>query len=582
MTLKVFFVQFSLLVFGWLQIGQSLYGFNPTMKEKKWVRSQLSQLSLEQKVSQLLIISLRNDINSTQAKKHLNLLKTKQLGGLILYAGAKKPNSLLSLSKLIKKNIQSHHIPPWISTDHEGAGLGNGGTIFPRLMALGNLDDTHLAFKAGLAIGTELKAYGINMVYAPVLDVNSLSKNPIIGARSFSSDTKTVANIGSAYIKGLLAAKIVPVGKHFPGHGHTSGDSHLEQPTITLSKKTLTTQHIYPFKEAIKKGLPAIMSAHVFYPHLDSKYPATLSKKITQKLLKQKLNFKGLVITDAMNMKGVQKSSSLNESAILAVNAGVDTLLLVDNTISEIESIHENLVKAVTNKTIPLKRLNDAVARILLVKKNMGLFTELTTPNNHNLNTFVKSAKHIKLAKDIRLKNLDKQLQHPLPNLNNKTILIISSDKKRIEYIQTLLKRYHQPKFMSHYYLDKVQNKKSRLQDWLKLMNQTETAPKHVLESYYNGEGITAEHFTQIQKQIGLVDLIFFDIHNRQQAIDFNAFAYKLSIPVIALIYNTKLDAAYYTSECPNIRHTLVSYSSNKTMLNSDLHYTFKHWSTFN
>jgi beta-N-acetylhexosaminidase len=250
-----------------------------------------------------------------------------------------------------------------------GIDLG-GATFFPPNMALGATGDTTLAYLAGWVTAIEGRALGIHLDFAPVLDVNNNPANPVINTRSYGEDPHAVAILGSAFIHGLQEHGMIATGKHFPGHGDTGTNSHLALPIVTASRSRLDTLELVPFRAAIRAGVGAIMTFHGSMPALDSSgVPGTLSPAIVTKLLRQQLGFTGLVISDAMDMRGVLDQYGPTESVKRAVAAGVDVLIQPLDVHTTIDAI----VAGVTENRYPEDRITGAARRILVLKYQLGL-----------------------------------------------------------------------------------------------------------------------------------------------------------------------------------------------------------------
>ena len=255
--------------------------------------------------------------------------------------------------------------PLLFGLDQEGGTVSSfrpdEGTLFPDNLALGAAGDPALARAVGQAIGQELAYASFNLDFAPVLDVASEPDNPVVGVRSFGSSPKAVGTLGAAFAEGLEAAGVAAVAKHFPGHGNTTTDSHLTLPVVTRSKGALAGLELPPFRAAFRAEVPAVMSAHVVFPALDTK-PATLSKPILTKLLRRVLGFRGVVITDALNMKAVTDDFSPGEAAVRSVRAGADLLLLVGNETVQNE-VYNELKAALADGRLSRKRVREAIRR---------------------------------------------------------------------------------------------------------------------------------------------------------------------------------------------------------------------------
>ena len=257
-------------------------------------------------------------------------------------------------------------------------------------MALGATGDVNNAKIAGEIIGSELSSLGINTTLAPVVDVNNNANNPVIGLRSYGEDAEMVGKMASAEIEGLAEYNVIGCAKHFPGHGDTATDSHYGLPMVDKSKEELLNNELKPYQVAINQGIEMIMSAHILYPQLDDttvyseqtkkqeKLPSTLSHKILTNLLKEEMGFKGVVVTDAMNMAGIAATYDEVQAVKLAINAGVDLICMPTNItcledMSKLDAIIDGVEKAVNDGEIQESRLDDAVTRILTLKENKGI-----------------------------------------------------------------------------------------------------------------------------------------------------------------------------------------------------------------
>ncbi len=286
--------------------------------------------NLKKIIGSLLIVGFEGTQITDSLK---NFLQQWNLGGVILFKrNIENPEQVLALNKNIHQLSQ---VTPIISVDHEGGRvfrLPPPFTPFPPMRKIGDYcsanDNYSFAEDVGKVFGMELSAVGFNLDYAPVLDVDSNPDNPIIGDRAFSSDPQVVAKSALALAKGLGAEKILSCGKHFPGHGDTSEDSHLTLPVVEKTLQELQACELVPFRQAVQFGIPALMTAHVMYPKLDQEWPATLSEKILTDLLKRKLGFEGLILSDDMFMQGIVAKWGIEDAAEQFFRAGGDMVLL--------------------------------------------------------------------------------------------------------------------------------------------------------------------------------------------------------------------------------------------------------------
>ena len=337
----------------------------------------IDRMTLAEKIGQLFQVGF----SDTTPNDHIrDMIKNYHVGGVIYFS--RNIKNLQQTAKLSNKLQElalntGSKIPLFISADQEGGIVTrlNGGTHFPGNMALGAAGSGDLARKAGKATATELKNTGINMNLAPVLDVNNNPDNPVIGVRSFGEDPELVANLGSSYFEGLQSEGVIACGKHFPGHGDTDLDSHLNLPVIAHNKKRLNQIELVPFKRAITKGIDSIMTAHVHFPAIEKEIgvPATLSKKVLTGLLREELNFNGVIITDCMEMNAIADSFGTVEGAIRAFVAGSD-LILISHSHQKQKRAIKAMKEAVKSNRISEKRINESLKRILKLKqKRLGL-----------------------------------------------------------------------------------------------------------------------------------------------------------------------------------------------------------------
>ena len=294
------------------------------------------------------------------------------LGGVTLFArNIEAPEQVAELAYDLQS--LSTELPVWVAVDQEGgrvARLRAPFTEWPPMAVLGRSGDADLAYRFAAALASELKAVGISLDYAPVLDIHTNPRNPVIGDRALAETADAVGRLGAAIVRGLQENGIAACGKHFPGHGDTSVDSHLDLPIVEHPPDRLRRVEFIPFREAIRAGVATIMTAHILVPSLDEEKPATLSRRVVYDLLRDELNFEGVILSDDLEMKALAKSYSVAEAAVQAILAGCDAVLicraLSDDRSRDIEVqavALEALVHAVEDGTIPYKRLEDALAR---------------------------------------------------------------------------------------------------------------------------------------------------------------------------------------------------------------------------
>ena len=252
------------------------------------------------------------------------------------------------------------------SVDQEGgnvARLREGFTPVPAMQVLGAADDAALSFEVGRILGRELRAVGLDLDYAPVLDVNTNPDNPVIGKRAFGDDPDLVAWHATALAKGMVFEGVAACGKHFPGHGDTLQDSHHELPRLPHALERLEQVELVPFRIAVKAGIPAIMTAHVVFPVLDPEWPATASEPVISGLLRGKLGYEGLVVTDDLEMKAIAQHYPLEEVVVRGLNAGVD-LFLCCHTHEKVVAVVDAIEQAVLDGRVPSHRFQQALDRV--------------------------------------------------------------------------------------------------------------------------------------------------------------------------------------------------------------------------
>jgi beta-N-acetylhexosaminidase len=340
--------------------------------EAKWVANTMKDLTLEEKVGQMIACRYTGRFvnrDSDYVRELKTLIAEQKIGGLIIFAG-----DVYETARLTNSLQAGAEIPLLIASDLE-RGLGNqidGATLFPPVMSLGAADSEELAYRMGKITALEARAIGIHMTYAPVVDVNINPDNPIINVRSFGEDPEQVARLAVPFIKGCQENGLIATAKHFPGHGDTAEDSHTVLPTVNADRKRLDRVEIYPFKIAVESGVQAIMAAHLSLPALDPtpNVPSSLSKPILTGLLREELGFEGLIVTDAMGMGGVTTLYEPEEAALLAIKAGIDMILLPPKP----KDVIDALVRAVKAGDISEQRIDLSVQRILEAKARLGLY----------------------------------------------------------------------------------------------------------------------------------------------------------------------------------------------------------------
>lgn len=342
---------------------------------KQRVDNKLKEMTLDEKIGQLLIISFNGTSMSANLKN--DLIKYKP-GGVILFANN---FSNYNTSINLVKDIQSTgEVPLFISVDQEGGKVqrltsitGKSVTIIPPMYSVGLVNDISLSYNIGVVIAEELRVFGINMDFAPVIDILTTDDSTIIGTRSFGTNPTLVSNMGLAVANGLESKGVVPVYKHFPGHGSTTTDSHYDLPVLTKTKEQLYQFDLIPFKNAIKNNAKVIMIGHLSIPNITGdKTPASLSKILITNILKNEIGYKGLVITDALNMGAISKNYTEKQIYEMAINAGVDILLMPKSAESAVNYIKQSIKEGIVKES----QINESVRKILTLK-----YSNLKTDN---------------------------------------------------------------------------------------------------------------------------------------------------------------------------------------------------------
>ena len=342
----------------------------------EWVEATLREMSLEERVGQLLMPDTTGMLVHEKSEEFARLLHAIErlgVGGFIIYNG-----DALTTAALTNRLQARARVPLLFASDFEG-GVGmqlRGGTRLPRAMALAATGDTESAAEAARITAREGRAIGVHVNFYPVLDVNNNPANPIINTRAFSDDPEVVANWGAAFIRAAQDAGQISTAKHFPGHGDTSLDSHILLPTLDASRERLERVELPPFRAAVQRGVRAVMTAHIAVPALDDgaeeKRPATLSPSIVDGILRRDFGFEGLIFSDALNMGAVADRYEPGEAAVRAVEAGCDVLLYMP----DVMRAHAALCDAVARGRITRERVERSARRMLEAKAWCGLNEE--------------------------------------------------------------------------------------------------------------------------------------------------------------------------------------------------------------
>ncbi len=405
-----------------------------------WVDSVYNTLNKNEKIAQLIFVAAYSNRGIRHETAITDLIRKYKIGGLIFFQGTPQKQALLT------NFYQSQSkVPLLVAMDAEwGLAMRLKHTIhFPYQMALGAVHDNMLIYKMGREIARELKRVGVQMNLAPVVDINNNPNNPVINFRSFGMDKKAVATKGIAYMKGMQDEGVLATAKHFPGHGDVNTDSHKTLPVVPFSRTRLDTLELYPFAQMIHAGVGAVMSAHLYVPALDSTphLPSSLSKPIVTGVLKDSLGFKGLVISDAMNMKGVTKYFPAGEADAKAMVAGNDILEFVQDVPLAIKKIR----KAIQKGEISWDDINRRVKKVLAAKYWAGLNRWKpidTTRMLQALNTPYAQILNRKLIRASLTVLRDSNRVIPVRDLGKERIATLAIGSKRVIPFQQMAANY--------------------------------------------------------------------------------------------------------------------------------------------
>jgi beta-N-acetylhexosaminidase len=413
---------------------------------ERWVAATLKKMALEDKVGQLLVSSFGSDYISTDSPEYDALARTVHeyhIGGFHVFGGAERtPDVLLDANygsvtlgqplaaASLMNRLQSIAPYPLLNSADFETGVGfrlEGATNFPRNMAFGAAGDEKLAYEAGKITAQESRAIGVQVNFAPVMDVNNNPRNPVINTRSYGEDPALVGRLGAAYVRGLQDGGMIATLKHFPGHGDTDVDSHLGLPIIKDPRETLDRTEFPPFKAGIAAGAGAIMTAHIEMPALDPSpnTPTTLSRPIVSGVLRHELGFEGVIYTDSMGMAGVAQLYKPGDAAVRAIKAGNDVVLHSPDDGAAFAAIKA----AVQSGGIPEAQLDTSVERVLRAKAATGLH-RVRAVNLDALANIVGGRAHQAVADEVSQKSItlvkDQRSQVPLKLASDAQILYLS------------------------------------------------------------------------------------------------------------------------------------------------------------
>ncbi|UVI29986.1 beta-N-acetylhexosaminidase [Paenibacillus spongiae] len=351
----------------------------------------LAKMSLDQKIGQLIIAGVDGTAANNQDKR---MIAEQHVGGIIFYKdNLASPKAVITYINQLKEWNKASAAPLILSVDQEGGKVSRlpGLERLPSAAAIGATGKVPFASAVGSLLGREAEAMGLNMDYAPVLDINSNPDNPVIGTRSYGATAKVVTSMGMAVMSAIRNEGVIPVVKHFPGHGDTSVDSHLELPVVHKNLEQLKEFEWKPFAEAIGQGADAVMVAHILFPKIDEDYPSSLSKTIITDHLRGTLGFEGVVMTDDMTMGAIAQNYGIGEAAVRTVMAGSD-IVLVAHEYGNVDKVIQALKQSVTKGELTEQRIDESVMRILELKQRYKLNDEpVASPSLSKLNADIRS-----------------------------------------------------------------------------------------------------------------------------------------------------------------------------------------------
>lgn len=363
----------------------------PNQQENQTNSEVISKMSIEDKIGQMILTGISGTTMDTNTKK---LISQFHVGGIIFYKNnLEAPAQTVQLMNQLKTG-NSSSLPLLLGIDQEGGRVTRlpGGLVnFPPNEQIGKVNNPEFSYKVGTLLGHELKEFGLNLDFAPVLDINSNPNNPVIGDRSFGNNSEIVSELGIQTMKGIQSQNVIPTVKHFPGHGDTSVDSHLELPIVNKSLEELKKLELIPFQRAIDHGADVVMVAHILLPQLDKTNPASMSKAVMTDILRKQLSFTGVIITDDMTMGAITDHFDIGKAAVESVKAGSD-IILIGHDYNNVVKITSSLKTAVQNGEISEQRLNESIERIIKLKKKYSINdAKVENANINEINNSINS-----------------------------------------------------------------------------------------------------------------------------------------------------------------------------------------------
>lgn len=361
------------------------------------IRDTLDRMTLDEKIGQMIFAGI---FGTEPQPASLELITEYHAGGIIFNShNLSSPTQTVRYVNALKEANSINPIPLFFGIDQEGGRVSKlpGDLLpLPSALSIGERNSETYTYEFGRTLAELVHAYGFNMDFAPVLDVNSNPGNPVIGDRSFGNDPDLVTRHGILVMKGLQSGNVIPTIKHFPGHGDTSVDSHKALPTVPKTFEELENLELIPFENAVQEGADVVMIAHLLLPKLDQALPSSLSRIIINDLLRERMGFEGVVITDDLAMNAIADHYNIGDAAVMSINAGSDIIMVANNQ-NHMHSAVSGLKQAVVNGSLTEERIDESVMRILLLKEKYAINDAPTADADlQNLNAVIRSLDTVK------------------------------------------------------------------------------------------------------------------------------------------------------------------------------------------
>lgn len=337
------------------------------------IEEMIKSMTLEEKIGQLLIVGLEGlDISEDE----IHNIKENKVGGFIFFSrNISDKNQLIKLLDNLKKENNINKIPLFLSIDEEGGLVSRLSSLVANLKNpsnLGKVNDLELSYSYGENLGLKLSSFGFNLNFAPVLDINSNPSNPVIGNRAYGKTAQSVSDHGLSLLEGIKSQGVIPTGKHFPGHGDTTVDSHLDLPLVYKTLDELREMELVPFKNAIENDIGMLMVAHILYPNIDGDFPSSMSSVIIDNILRDDLGYDGVVISDDMTMGAIVENYSIQEAGIRFLKAGGD-IILISHGPGNSDLIIDRIKEEIDRGQLTIDEVEEKVYRILRLKEQYKL-----------------------------------------------------------------------------------------------------------------------------------------------------------------------------------------------------------------